>query len=95
MTNDFNPKRILINNYIHQIKLLNDGELPVEFMQKAEPSPAAQQSPAVELPKEAEMLLRLYGEFANTDDGKALAAGLGKFARFVQSEVDRAKPKAQ
>lgn len=34
-----------------------------------------------------EMLLTMYNEFANTDDGKQLASNLSKFARFVQSKV--------
>lgn len=34
-----------------------------------------------------ELLLKMYDEFVTTDDGKALAANLNKFARFVQSKV--------
>jgi hypothetical protein len=39
------------------------------------------------LPKQQEMLLKMYDEFAITDDGKALAANFSKFARFIQSKV--------
>lgn len=50
----------------------------------AAPAPVAQQSPAV---GQQELLLKLYDEFVNTDDGKQLAANLAKFARFAQSKV--------
>jgi hypothetical protein len=33
------------------------------------------------------ILLKLFGEFTKKDEGKVLASELGKFARFVQSEV--------
>lgn len=80
--------QMMIDSYVEQIKTLNGGQLPESLMQKPEPSPIMQQSSAANMPKEAELLVMLYDEFLNTDDGKALAAGLGKFARFVQSKVD-------
>lgn len=33
------------------------------------------------------LLLALYDEFVNTDDGKQLVAGLSKFARFSQAKI--------
>lgn len=35
------------------------------------------------------LLFDLYQEFLITDEGKALAAGLQKFARFAQSRVNK------
>lgn len=58
------------------------------------PVPAAIPAPATAQPSsltnQQEMLLAMYDEFAVTDDGKALAAGLSKFARFVQSKTAKA-----
>lgn len=45
--------------------------------------------PAQDLNTQQLMLLKMYDEFANTDDGKALAANLMKFGRFVQSKIDK------
>lgn len=39
------------------------------------------------------LLLHLYREFTKKDEGKVLAAELGKLARFVQSEVAKANMK--
>jgi hypothetical protein len=39
------------------------------------------------------LLIHLYREFTKKDDGKVLAAELGKLARFVQSEVAKADKK--
>lgn len=36
------------------------------------------------------ILLKLLGEFTKKDEGKVLASELGKFARYVQSEVMKA-----
>jgi len=47
----------------------------------------AQQS---SLSKQQETLLAFYDEFALTDDGRALAASLSKFARYVQSKTGKA-----
>lgn len=61
-------------------------------------APAAQQlpaAPAVAEPKptgQETLLLKLYDEFVNTDEGKQLAANLAKFARFAQSKA--AKPES-
>jgi hypothetical protein len=41
------------------------------------------------LTNQQEMLLDLFDEFVTTPDGKALAAALTRFSRFVQSRVDR------
>lgn len=49
-------------------------------------APVAQQSPAAPQGQEA-LLLKLYDEFVNTDEGKQLAANLAKFARYAQSKV--------
>lgn len=38
------------------------------------------------------LLLKLYDEFVNTDEGKQLAANLAKFARFAQSKVAKQEP---
>lgn len=60
-------------------------------------APAVQQSPATPVQAasiglgQQELLLKMYDEFAETDDGKALAAGLQKFARYVQSKVARSE----
>lgn len=40
------------------------------------------------------LLLALYDEFINTDDGKQLAAGLSKFARFSQSKIAKENNKS-
>lgn len=45
------------------------------------------QSPLAELNNKEVILLKLFGEFTKKDEGKELSAGLGKFARFVQSEL--------
>lgn len=50
----------------------------------APPAPVAQQSPVL---GQQELLLKLYDEFVNTDEGKQLAANLAKFARYAQSKV--------
>lgn len=42
------------------------------------------------LTMQQEMLLDLFDEFVSTPDGKALASGLTRFARYVQSKTDRA-----
>lgn len=39
------------------------------------------------------LLIHLYREFTKKDEGKVLAAELGKLARFVQSEVAKANKK--
>lgn len=51
--------------------------------------PVAQQSPIASNPVDAQqdLLLKLYEEFVNTDEGKQLAANLARFARFAQSKV--------
>lgn len=36
------------------------------------------------------LLLNLFREFTKKDEGKVLAAELGKFARFVQSDIAKA-----
>lgn len=55
------------------------------------PTPEVQQVTeqlsTLNLSGQQELLLKMYDEFAITDDGKALAANLNKFARFVQSKV--------
>lgn len=53
--------------------------------------PAQQSSAASEATPagQQEMLIRLYDEFVNTDEGKQLAANLARFARFAQSKVDK------
>lgn len=38
---------------------------------------------------EEKLLVDWYREFSKQDDGKALAAGMGKFSRFIQSTVAR------
>lgn len=48
-------------------------------------APKVEESPV--LSGQQELLLKMYDEFVTTDDGKALAANLNKFARFVQSRV--------
>lgn len=40
------------------------------------------------------LLLALYDEFINTDDGKQLAAGLSKFARWTTSKVAKENNKS-
>ena len=62
------------------------GQIPVAQQSSAK----AVQAPAVALGQQ-ELLLKMYDEFAETDDGKALAAGLQKFARFVQSKVAKSE----
>jgi hypothetical protein len=46
---------------------------------------------ATSLTAEEATLLRLFGEFKQSEEesGKALASGLSKFSRFVQSKVDK------
>lgn len=64
------------------------------------PAPAAQEAPAVEsqqavspenLTQEQQfkLLYVIYKEFLEEEDGKQLAASIGKFARFAQSRADR------
>lgn len=60
---------------------------PVVQQTPVAPVPIQQQSSSLERPQET--LLAFYDEFANTDDGKALAASLNKFSRFVQSKVNK------
>lgn len=55
-----------------------------EQVQTGSSEPATQ---PVSLSKQQETLLAFYDEFAQTDDGKALAIGLSKFAKFVQTKV--------
>jgi hypothetical protein len=60
--------------------------------QQAQQLPTSQPQPqasAPDLSVQQLMLLKMYDEFANTDDGKALAAGLTKFSRFVHSKVKK------
>lgn len=40
------------------------------------------------------LLLALYDEFINTDDGKQLAAGLAKFSRWSQSKIAKENNKS-
>lgn len=54
--------------------------------------PVVQTPPAaVPLQPQQEALLKLYDEFVNTDEGKALAAGLTRFARFAQSKLNKSE----
>lgn len=64
------------------------------------PTPAASEQPAVEsqqavspenLTQEQQfkLLYVIYKEFLEEEDGKQLAASIGKFARFAQSRADR------
>lgn len=59
----------------------------------AQGAPMAQQLSTVPAVTESKptgqeaLLLKLYDEFVNTDEGKQLAANLAKFARFAQSKV--------
>lgn len=64
------------------------------------PTPATQESSAVEsqqavspenLTQEQQfkLLYVIYKEFLEEEDGKQLAASIGKFARFAQSRADR------
>jgi hypothetical protein len=39
------------------------------------------------------LLLQMYSEFVKKDDGKQLASEIGKFARFIQSEVAKTSDK--
>jgi hypothetical protein len=64
--------------------LINNGQLAAP---KEEPAPVQPETETSSLSKQQEMLLSMYDEFATTDDGKALAIGLSKFARYVQSKV--------
>jgi len=61
---------------------------PVQTQQQVpQQSPASETSLPTPLNGQQELLLTMYDEFALTDDGKALAANLTKFARWVQSKV--------
>jgi hypothetical protein len=74
-------------NYLQKLVLQQSNVTPQQpALVGTQPSEEA--APALVPPKE--MLLRLYDEFATQDDGKQLAAYLTKFARFVQSKVDKA-----
>lgn len=87
----------LIHNLEQQIASLKQLNNPQALSQALTGvAPAQQAQPATapvvdqgQLSSQQEMLLKFYDEFATTDDGKALAAGLNKFARFVQSKVDK------
>ncbi len=48
------------------------------------------QSSIAQLSDKEVILLKLFGEFTKKDEGKELSAELGKFSRFVQSEVMKA-----
>lgn len=47
------------------------------FPSRSAPAPQGQEA----------LLLKLYDEFVNMDEGKQLAANLAKFARYAQSKV--------
>lgn len=90
----------LIHNLEQQIASLKNLNNPQALQQVLTGAVPLQQAPPAQVPvvdqeqssslsKQQEMLLAFYDEFANTDDGKALAASLNKFARFVQSKVDK------
>lgn len=64
------------------------------------PAPAAPDPVAVESPKpvnpedltqeqQFKLLYVIYKEFLEEEDGKQLAASIGKFARFAQSRADK------
>lgn len=82
--------------YVNKLGNLQNGiapqvESPIsqaqEVQQNTEQLSALNSLQSLPLPKQQEMLLKMYDEFAITDDGKALAAGFSKFARYIQSKV--------
>lgn len=61
-----------------------------EVQQNTEQLSTLDQIQKLPLSTQQEMLLKMYDEFATTDDGKALAASFSKFARYIQSRVAKA-----
>lgn len=60
------------------------------------PAPVAQEPPAQEVSpdnltqdQQFKLLYVIYKEFLEEEDGKQLAASIGKFARFAQSRADK------
>ncbi len=69
-------------------------QMLIQPVQAPAPAPAQQSSIATtdtqagsQAEPQHELLLKLYEEFVNTDEGKQLAANLARFARFAQSRV--------
>ena len=52
---------------------------------------AAKETPALDMTQEQQfkLLYVIYKEFLEEEDGKQLAASIGKFARFAQSRADK------
>ena len=81
---DYQDQLYQLNQLIRNPSLALSAQAPAAAAtQQSSGTPAGQQ----------ELLLKLYDEFVKTDEGKQLAAGLGKFARFAQSKVDKQQDK--
>lgn len=64
---------------------------PPDMTQYAQPAQNAPQSSGLQLSREQQLILQMFDEFAQTDDGKQLVSFIGKFSNFCQSKIEGPK----
>jgi hypothetical protein len=99
--NDLTSLQAALDNIQEQYSALIRQQLPSYQVGVSSINPVHQPSPEAtntsqdplsnslkdSLSSQEKLLLALYDEFVNTDDGKQLVAGLSKFARFSQAKI--------